>query len=112
MVNDIIPTFQESEHKELKKAANQWRWPFWDWATKKKQTPTDQPNYNVPKIIRPPQVEVRTPDGSAMVRNPFHGFEMPEGVAMGDPKLKQDIVTRDPVSHPQIISCIAERNKD
>lgn len=99
MINEIIPTFHESERKELKKAADLWRFPFWDWAVKKPSEDGEHPNYNVPKIIRPVEVEVRTPDGSAKIPNPFHQFWMANGKTMGDDSLKPDVVTREPVSH-------------
>lgn len=97
MINDIIPQYPEEEHKELRKAAAQWRFPFWDWATKKVDKAGDVPNYNVPLLVREEFVDVRTPTGMENKKNPFYEFWMKDGVKMGDPKLDPDCVTKEPV---------------
>lgn len=102
MIDDIIPAFPQSEREELKKAADQWRFPYWDWAVKKKQDDGSPPNYDVPKMVKLEEVEVRTPEGSEKIRNPFHQFVMRNGLAMGDEKLKPDVITREPVSIPPL----------
>ena len=96
MVNDIIPKFPESEQADLKKAADVWRFPYWDWASKKADG-SGEYDYDVPKLIRVKEVEVRVPRGTAQIRNPFWQFEMRNGLAMGDEKLKPDVVTKEPV---------------
>ena len=98
MVNEVIPQFHPEDQKELKDAADQWRFPFWDWASKKPQPGGAPPNYDIPLIIRDEYVEVRTPEGHGNVKNPFWAFRMKDGVAMGDPKLGANAVTRTPVS--------------
>ena len=98
MIKDIIPQFPQADQDELRKAADLWRFPFWDWALKKKQEDGSHPNYDIPRIVKPETVEVRTPEGSETIPNPFHQFWMKDGVAMGDEKLKPDWVTREPVS--------------
>jgi tyrosinase len=100
MVNDIIPNFPKSEQADLKKAADVWRFPFWDWASKKPDDSGDY-NYNVPRLIREKEVEVRVPEGgTARVPNPFWQFRMPDGMSMGDARLKENVVTREPVRAP------------
>jgi tyrosinase len=99
MVNDIIPEFPKSDQTELKKAADVWRFPYWDWAMKKVDD-SGEANYNVPRLIREKEVEVRVPGGTARIPNPFWQFRMPDGLTMGDAKLGQNIVTREPVKAP------------
>ncbi len=96
MVKEIIPGFPKSDQADLKKAAEEWRFPFWDWAMKKKDD-KGVGNYDVPKVARLPEVEVRVPGGTSKIPNPFYQFVMPDGKAMGDEDLKPDIVTREPV---------------
>ncbi len=98
MTRTIIPKFPHEDQEELRHAANVWRFPYWDWATKKAGKAGEEPNYDVPKLIREEFVEVRVPTGgSSKIRNPFYQFWMFEDVAMGDPKLGKDVVTREPV---------------
>lgn len=99
MINEIIPEYAAEDQPELKHAADQWRFPFWDWATKKPQK-DGPPNYDIPNLIKEKYVEIRTPKGTEKVINPFWGFRMKDGVVMGDSKLAPDVVTRDPVSLP------------
>ncbi len=97
MVNEIIPKFPESEQADLKKAADAWRFPFWDFGTKKTDASGER-NYNVPKLIRETEVEVRVPGGTARIPNPFYQFTMPDGLSMGHESLGPNAVTREPVS--------------
>lgn len=99
MVQEIIPKFPESEQADLKAAAVSWRFPFWDWASKKVEKPGDEPNYNVPKLVRQPKVTVRVPGGTEEVHNPFYQFRMANDLTMGDPSLKEDRIQREPVRH-------------
>lgn len=99
MVNDIIPQFPESEQADLKKAADLWRFPFWDWATKKPDE-SGEYDYDIPDLIKVKEVEVRVPGGKARIPNPFWQFEMRNGLSMGDEKLKPDVVTTEPVRTP------------
>lgn len=95
MINDIIPHFPKSDQADLKKAADVWRFPYWDFATKKADA-SGVRNYNVPKLIREKEVEVRVPGGTARIPNPFYQFKMPDGLTMGDKKLGANAVTREP----------------
>lgn len=99
MINDIIPHFPKSDQADLKKAADVWRFPYWDFATKKADA-SGVRNYNVPKLIREKEVEVRVPGGTARIPNPFYQFKMPDGLTMGDKQLGANAVTREPVSSP------------
>lgn len=98
MIKDVVPMFPKSDQAELIEAANLWRFPFWDWAAKR-VTGSGPPNYDVPKLVREQEVEVRVAGGTARVPNPFYAFRMKDDIAMGDPKLAPDVVTREPVSH-------------
>ena len=99
MINDVIPQFPKSDQADLKKAADVWRFPYWDFATKKTDASGER-NYNVPKLVRVKEVEVRVPGGTARIPNPFYQFKMPDGLTMGDKKLGANAVTREPVSAP------------
>ena len=96
MVKEIIPTFPESDRAELLEAANLFRFPFWDWASKKLND-SGEANYDVPKIVRLEEVEVRVPEGKAKISNPFWQFKMPNNMSMGDPQLRANAITREPV---------------
>lgn len=96
MINEVIPEFHDEDKAELRQAADQWRFPFWDWATKKPQEKGPK-NYDVPLMVKTEHVEVRTPTGHTQIKNPFWSFRMKDGVPMGDPSLKPDVVTREPV---------------
>ena len=96
MINEVIPEFHDEDKADLRAAADQWRFPFWDWATKKPQEKGPK-NYDVPLMVKDEYVEVRTPTGHGKVKNPFWSFRMKDGVPMGDPSLKPDVVTREPV---------------
>lgn len=110
MVREIIPTFPESDQADLLEAANQFRMPFWDWASKK---PNDagEYNYDVPKLVRLHEVEVRVPGGTSKIRNPFWQFSMPEGMAMGDPQLRSNAITREPVRLLPAISRMTQSDR-
>lgn len=96
MVREIIPKYPESDRAELIEAANSFRFPFWDWASKKLND-AGEANYDVPKIVRHEEVEVRGPEGSLKIPNPFWQFKMPNNMAMGDPQLQKNAITREPV---------------
>ncbi len=96
MIKEIIPAFPKSEQGKLREAANSWRFPYWDWAAKKPQE-SGEPNYDVPKLVRLEEVEVRVPGGTARVPNPFYQFRMPNDMSMGDPRLRANAVTKEPV---------------
>lgn len=92
----LIPsTFAEQDHAAMKKAADTWRLPFWDWAMKKPTwnpaNPDDPVNQipgsgpNVPFIITQKQVAVRTKtETAALVDNPMFQFAVPVGKKFGD----------------------------
>lgn len=83
MVATIIPKFPVDQQKELKNAAQEWRLPFWDWASKK---PIEgaSPDYDVPQLVRLESVKIRGPKGWNWVKNPLYVFKMPNNVPMSD----------------------------
>jgi Common central domain of tyrosinase len=97
MVDEIIPNFPAEEQAELKKAADEWRYPFWDFAVKKPNADGTEWNYDAPKCIREKEVEVKVPGGKETIPNPFYQFRMPNGYTMGDDRIKPNVVTREPV---------------
>lgn len=96
MIREIIPTFPESDRADLIEAANNFRLPFWDWACKKPGE-NGEYNYDVPKLVRIHEVEIRVPGGTSKIKNPFWQFSMPDGMSMGDPQLRANAITREPV---------------
>ncbi|KAI8958938.1 Di-copper centre-containing protein [Daldinia sp. FL1419] len=84
MENEVITMLPESDRKVWQDAASTFRLPYWDWAEKKKRG--DSVVYDVPVIVKSPEIEVLDlKDGITVVRvgNPMYKFTMPEGVAMG-----------------------------
>jgi tyrosinase len=83
MVNKTIPEeFDVSQRDELRRAADAWRLPYWDWAIPKPdwRDPTNKSKFgpNVPKIITMKNVVVRTRTGTAEVANPMWQFVLPQ----------------------------------
>ncbi|CZS88976.1 uncharacterized protein RAG0_00474 [Rhynchosporium agropyri] len=87
MLKLIPTTFALEDQPAMIKAAETWRFPFWDWAMRKPDwhSPSDRrrDGPNVPFIITIPTVEVMTKTGSATVSNPMWRFKLPD-----DPKRK------------------------
>jgi tyrosinase len=81
MVQEVIPTFDTSQHDTLKAEARKWRLPYWDWAAKKQRTDVDEKDYDVPLILKEPTVKVFTFTGEDDIPNPFFQFTTP--YAMG-----------------------------
>ncbi|MCJ1461686.1 hypothetical protein MMC07_000284 [Pseudocyphellaria aurata] len=94
MVNSIIPKFPLDQQSYLRYAAQQWRLPFWDWASKKPVESVYDPDghgdhdYDVPQLVRLESVEIRGPAGWKWVKNPLYVFRMPKGISMGDAGVK------------------------
>lgn len=87
MIALIPKTFAEDDQKDMMRAAQTWRLPFWDWAMKKPNWNPDNEDDpvnripgsgpNVPFLTTQRQVTVRTKTGSAPVKNPWFHFELP-----------------------------------
>lgn len=86
MVDTIIPKFPVHQQNELKDAAQKWRLPFWDWASKK-PVEDASPDYDVPQLVRLESVKIRGAQGWYWVKNPLYVFKMPGNVPMSDGKL-------------------------
>lgn len=82
MLKLIPTTFALEDQPAMIKAAETWRFPFWDWAMRKPDWhfPDDRrrDGPNVPFIITVPTVEVMTKTGVATVDNPMWRFKLPE----------------------------------
>ena len=88
---DLIPeSFANSDRPAMQHAADTWRLPYWDWAMKKPEWDTDNPDspknsgpnatnvkLNVPFILTQKNVEVMTATGSTSVPNPMLKFVLP-----------------------------------
>ncbi|KZT35124.1 Di-copper centre-containing protein [Sistotremastrum suecicum HHB10207 ss-3] len=85
MRDDVIPEFPQNQQAALLTAANQWRFPYWDWAAKKARAGSNTPVYDVPTIVTLPNIEVLTPTGLRTISNPVYAFKT--AIAMGDPSL-------------------------
>jgi len=74
MVQDIIPNFPEDDRAEWQEAAENWRLPFWDWATQN----------SVPELCKYPTTLVPTADGLSeeSIPNPLYQFRMPNNKPM------------------------------
>lgn len=85
-MESIIPKFPVDRQNYLKYAAQQWRLPFWDWASKKPVYDTDpvRYDYDVPQLVRLESVRIRGPTGWKWVKNPLYVFRMPGGVPMSE----------------------------
>lgn len=98
MVASIIPTFPVDQRKYLRFAAQNWRLPFWDWASKKPVELVGIPDgqakfdYDVPQLVRLESVKIRGPDGWKWVKNPLYVFKMPKGISMGDAGVELEMV--------------------
>jgi hypothetical protein len=77
----IIPSFPANQQAELTAAANAWPLPYWDWAAKKSRD-SSEPDYNVPLIVLPKNIQVSTPTGQTTINNPMYDFTTPK--PMGD----------------------------
>lgn len=84
MVNVVIKEFPEDQRKDLVLAADKWRLPYWDWASKKPVLDAKNLDYDVPQLVRLEAVKIRTGDGLCWVKNPLYAFKMPGNVPMSD----------------------------
>lgn len=86
MLSEIIPEFPKSQQTYLIHAAEQWRLPYWDWASKKPvyDSAPEIADYDVPRLIRLENVQIKKPGGPKWVKNPLYVFRMPDKAVMGD----------------------------
>lgn len=84
MIDDIIPKFPKEQWNYLRHAAQHWRLPYWDWASKKPVFDTSpvEYDYDVPHLVRLESVNIRTPEGQKWVKNPLYVFRMPGNFPM------------------------------
>ncbi|KAK4227792.1 common central domain of tyrosinase-domain-containing protein [Podospora fimiseda] len=100
LMKEAAAKFSEEEQPALLEALQSWRFPYWDWASKKHDplNPTQPDNYNLPLVLPYRAVEIKVPESyepktqessfGPAITNPFYQFAMPEGyTSMGDPKL-------------------------
>src|SRR5215469_1217 len=82
MMKDIVSQIPSSEQADWAAAAQNWRLPYWDWAA----------SYNtasLPVLLTSETITIRKPGNkSASVPNPLARFSNPNGLAMGDSKMK------------------------
>jgi len=92
-------TFSGAERATMLTAADQWRLPYWDWASKKpidykhRDGPVD---YNLPRAFLDRGVDIQGPKGPDKVDNALYQFTMPGGMTMGGTggKLSNDLKIR------------------
>ena len=100
-MNSIIDNWKISDSNEegkWRKAANQWRLPYWDWAI-------PQPyinNFGVPKVCTYEEVTISMPYGKTRtITNPLKQFSNPKKdagglpVPMGDPSMGENAIKCD-----------------
>lgn len=87
-MSDIVPTIPSSEQATWAAAAQSWRLPYWDWAA----------SYNeaaLPVLLTSETITISKPGNkSDSVPNPLVRFSNPNGLAMGDPKMKDLRIAR------------------
>ena len=94
--------FPDDEKAVLLKAAESWRFPYWDWASKKLIPDKSRRDYCVPIVFREKTVKVRQPTGpDGDVKNAFYQFTMPDGFTMGDTRLGNLGITASEVEDEQ-----------
>ncbi|KAH6990001.1 common central domain of tyrosinase-domain-containing protein [Ilyonectria destructans] len=111
LMKDEAKKYDVSNQPDLLKAAEFWRFPYWDWALKKpdptnpKSKDKSTYDYNVPVFLGLKEVEIRlpTPQGFGTCRNAFYQFEMSNDIAMGDESLGEFKITKhkeDGITYP------------
>lgn len=81
-----------SEEKLWRKAASQFRLPYWDWAKKQDYTR----DFALPQIFTRDQVLIITPEGGKeLFDNPLVRFTNPSGKPMGDPSMGANAIPDD-----------------
>lgn len=83
-----VNEFDEADRPELLAAAKTWRFPYWDWALKKKTGPKTS-DYDVPQVIKSDTVKIRRPGKAEEEEYPnaFWQFVMLDRTAMGHKSL-------------------------
>src|SRR5437762_4540489 len=90
MTQQIIPNhFDQSLRAELRKAADTWRLPYWDWGMQKPdwhdKTNRSKFGPNVPEVVTLPKVPVRGRTGGMVImNNPMWKFQLQGGDTMGN----------------------------
>ena len=79
------------EEEEIwRKAANQFRLPYWDWARKQEYTG----NFGIPQVCTVDSINIIMPGGqSKPFPNPLIKFQNPSNVAMGDTSMKANAIS-------------------
>lgn len=102
MITEIIPKVPTDFRAEWKAAADNWRFPYWDWAQKKSRPDNNKDKgkdsealkfklvYDIPLIAKEAQIVVldyqhpeRPLELLAPIGNPMFKFTMPGGAQMG-----------------------------
>ena len=64
-VQKIASQYPKSLRQTYQTAANQLRWPYWDWAS----------NSQIPDVTTTPTIRITTPTGVKYVNNPFYSYK-------------------------------------
>ncbi|KAF2166719.1 hypothetical protein M409DRAFT_54512 [Zasmidium cellare ATCC 36951] len=77
LVKTIANEYPDSQKSTMVAAANQMRWPYWDWAAK---PPAGRPH--LPKIVTDYEVTVNGPKGTTTFRNPLFRYDFTDSSGM------------------------------
>ncbi|KAH6908113.1 tyrosinase [Coprinopsis sp. MPI-PUGE-AT-0042] len=85
MVNELLPKYPTDAQDAVKKAADQFRLPYWDWGLKKERIleKKEVKVYDLPLIVKLAKVQVTnlnsvdSQDSLIFIDNPFYSFRAP-----------------------------------
>ena len=91
MMNVIIPEIPSSERATWVASAQNWRLPYWDWAASYNQA-------SLPVLLTSEKITISKPGNTSdSVPNPLIRFSNPNGLAMGDRRMKDLRIARFPI---------------
>ena len=83
MLTIIDADVPDDEKQAWKRAASHWRFPYWDWALKRKWFQPE--DYGVPELVYLPQIQITLPHNQTRtLTNPLYQFTNPSLKSMGD----------------------------
>jgi hypothetical protein len=94
-MKDVANSFSESERPAMLEALQSWRFPFWDWASKK---PHRNGDYNLPVVLPYRGVEIKVPASFKDPEQPPPTFD--QGAVWSDPSPAVPLEHRQAVRNP------------
>lgn len=89
-ISEEFEKLDDTEKEKWRDAASNWRFPYWDWATKQAYKQTSQEktataNYVVPQVCAVDRVPIWVSKGETLHPNPLARFENPDKDSEGKP---------------------------